>query len=247
MILDYDEYYLNINDYIESIIKISILIILIVIAFYNNIYLAIIFIPFILLFPFFNKKEFINRRKKNLLLQFKDFLRTLQSFLDAGYSLENCFYLSIKELKMLHSNNSMIVIELENMCKQIKMNKPIEIVFKDFADKTKIDDINDFAEVFVIAKKSGGNLNNIIKNTISIINDKIEVQNDINISTAEKQFEQNIMNLLPFLIIIYMNISSKEFLISLYTTFLGRVIMTILLIIYFFSINLSKKILEIEM
>lgn len=246
LICDYDEYYLNINDFSELFLKNLFLITLISIAFYNSYVLIIVLLPVCLIIPFYNKNELIKKRKNMLLNQFKDFLRTLQSFLDASYSIENCFYLSIKEVTMLHGSKSLMATELVDMCKKIKINKPVEIVFKEFANKTKIDDIIDFSEVFLIAKKNGGNLNKIIKNTISIINDKIEVQNDINLSTAEKQFEQNIMNLLPFLIIIYMNFSSKEFLYSLYNTIFGRIIMTILLVVYFIAVSLSKKILTIE-
>ena len=246
LINDYDEYYLDIKDYVELFFKSMLLVTLISIAFYNSIILITLLLPVCLILPFFNKNDLIVKRKNILLNQFKDFLRTLQSFLDASYSVENCFYLSIKELTMLHGKNSFMVKELEDMCRKIKLNKPVEVVFKEFANKTKIDDIIDFSDVFVIAKINGGNLNKIIKNTISIINDKIEVQNDINLSTAEKQFEQNIMNLLPFLIIIYMNFTSREFLSSLYNTIFGRIIMTVLLVVYFISVSLSKKILSIE-
>lgn len=246
LIYDYDEYYLNIKDFMELFFKFMFLTILISIAFYNSYVLIIVLLPICLIIPFYSKNDLIKKRKNILLNQFKDFLRTLQSFLDASYSIENCFYLSIKEVIMLHGKDSYMAVELEDMCKKIKINKPIEIVFKDFANKTKIDDIIDFSEVFIIAKKNGGNLNKNIKNTISIINDKIEVENDINLSTAEKQFEQNIMNLLPFLIIIYLNFTSQEFLYSLYHTILGRIIMTALLIVYFIAVSLSKKILTIE-
>lgn len=246
LISDYDDYKLNIKDFTELFIKSLFMVILISIAFYNSYILIFMLLPVCLIIPFFDKNELIKKRKDKLLNQFKDFLRTLQSFLDASYSIENCFYLSIKEVKMLHGADSMMAIELEDMCKKIKMNKPIEIVFREFANKTKIDDIIDFSEVFIIAKKNGGNLNKIIKNTISVINDKIEVQNDINLSTAEKQFEQNIMNLLPFFIIIYMNFTSSDFLNSLYNTIFGRLIMTILLCVYFIAVSLSKKILTIE-
>ena len=86
----------------------------------------------------------------------------------------------------------------------------------------------------------------IIGNTINVINDKIEVKIEIDTVTASKRFEQKLMNLLPFLIIIYMNISSSSFLRPLYTTLEGRLLMTFALVVYFFSVKISKKILEIE-
>ena len=123
------------------------------------------------------------------------------------------------------------------------------ILFCDFSGITSIVYnllLLDFSEVFLIAKAHGGNISKIIGNTINVINDKIEVKLEIDTVTASKRFEQKLMNLLPFLIIIYMNISSSSFLKSLYTTLEGRMLMTFALVVYFFSIKVSKQILTIE-
>ena len=140
----------------------------------------------------------------------------------------------------------MMVKELKDMCKKINMNKAIELVFREFALKTRIDDIIDFSDVLIITKRMGGNINKAIKNTISIVNDKFDIEIKIKTLTAQKQFEQSIMNLLPFFIIIYMNFSSKDYLQVLYTSIWGRLIMTLLLAFYFLSISISKRIINIE-
>ena len=246
LISNYDEYYLSIEDLLINAGKISIYIFLICIAFYKSIPLLIILLPFSLVYPFFMKKELIKKRKDKLLLEFKDFLRVLKTFLEASYSVENSFYLSIKELTMLHGNDSMIEKELKSIVGKLKLSKPIDVVFREFAEKTHVEDIMDFSEVFIISKANGGNISKIIGNTINVINDKIEVKLEIETMTASKRFEQKLMNLLPFLIIIYMNISSSEFLKPLYTTIEGRLLMTVALFVYFFSIKLSEKILDIE-
>lgn len=246
LIYDYNVYYLTIEDLINGALNASIYSVLISIAFYNSIFVLFISIPIAIIFPFFMKDEYIKKRKDKLLLEFKDFLRILKSFLEASYSVENAFNLSIKELTMLHGKDSMMVKELKAIVSQLKLNKPIDIVFKKFADKTHVEDIIDFSEVFVIAKMHGGNVSKIIGNTINVINDKIEVKIEIETITASKRFEQKLMNLLPFLIIIYMNISSSSFLRPLYTSIEGRLLMTFALLIYFISIMFSKKILQIE-
>ena len=246
LITDYDVYYLTIEDLLNGAINAMLYAILISIAFYNSIVVLIISIPIAIAFPFFIKDEYIKKRKEKLLMEFKDFLRILKSFLEASYSVENSFALSIKELSMLHGKDAYMVKELKYMVSKLKINKPIDEVFRIFAEKTHVDDIMDFSEVFIISKLHGGNISKIIGNTIGIINDKIEVKIEIDTVTASKRFEQKLMNLLPFLIIIYMNISSSSFLRPLYTSIEGRLLMTFALIVYFFSIKLSKKILEIE-
>ena len=246
LISDYDKYYLSLEDLLAGASNTLIYIVLISIAFYNSFTLLILAVPFAFIIPFFNKDEFIKKRKEKLLNEFKDFLRILKSFLEASYSVENAFMMSIKELMMLHDKDSMMVNELRNIVAKLKLNKPIDVVFKQFADKTHMEDIMDFSEVFVISKQHGGNISKIIGNTINVINDKIEVKIEIDTVTASKRFEQKLMNLLPFLIIIYMNISSSSFLKPLYTSLEGRLLMTFALAVYFFSVHLSKKILNIE-
>ena len=246
LISDYDKYYLTMEDLLTSAMHIGLYIVLICVAFYNSRILLIILLPFAFVIPFFEKEQFIKKRKEKLLLEFKDFLRILKTFLEASYSVENAFALSVKELTMLHGKDAMIVREIKSIVAQLKLNKPIDVVFKKFADKTHIEDIIDFSEVFIISKLHGGNISKIIGNTINVINDKIEVKIEIDTVTASKRFEQKLMNLLPFLIIIYMNISSSEFLRPLYTTLNGRILMTFALVVYYFSTRISKKILEIE-
>lgn len=246
LISDYDIYYLSLEDLLTGALNVIIYMVLICIAFYNSITLLIIILPFAFVIPFFNKVNLIKNRKEKLLNEFKDFLRILKSFLEASYSVENAFALSIKELIMLHGKDSMMVKELKSIVSKLKLNKPIDQVFKQFADKTHMEDIIDFSEVFVISKLHGGNISKIIGNTINVINDKIEVKIEIDTVTASKRFEQKLMNLLPFLIIIYMNISSSSFLRPLYERLEGRILMTFALAVYFFSVHLSKKILNIE-
>ncbi len=246
LISDYDTYYLSIEDLMTNAVQVATYIVLIAIAFYNSMLLLVITLPLSVVIPFYQKTELIKKRKEKLLNEFKDFLRILKSFLEASYSVENSFALSIKEMTMLNGKDSMMVKELRSIVAQLKLNKPIDKVFKKFADKTHVEDIIDFSEVFIISKLHGGNISKIISNTINVINDKIEVKIEIDTVTASKRFEQKLMNLLPFLIIIYMNISSSSFLMPLYTTITGRLLMTFALVVYFISVKISKNILDIE-
>lgn len=246
LISDYNVYYLSVEDLLMSSMNVMLYIVLIAVAFYDSKVLLIILTPLAIIIPFFEKDKFVKKRKEKLMNEFKDFLRVLKTFLEASYSVENAFVLSIKELTMLHGKESMMVNELKSMVSQLRINKPIDVVFKKFAEKTHIEDILDFSEVFIISKLHGGNISKIIGNTINVINDKIEVKIEIDTVTASKRFEQKLMNLLPFLIIIYMNISSSSFLKPLYTTIEGRLLMTFALVVYYFSVKISKKILEIE-
>ena len=61
---------------------------------------------------------------------------------------------------------------------------------KHYAERTQIEEIQEFADVFGIAKKTGGNLTEIIGETANAIGEKIEVNKEIQVVLAEKQLEQ---------------------------------------------------------
>jgi len=126
------------------------------------------------------------------------------------------------------------------------MNIPIEKALDEFAIRSGLEDIRNFAKVVKIAKRSGGELVSIINQTTSVIGDKIRVKEEILTMTAARRFEQMIMNIIPAAIIIYIDITSPGFFVLMYTTIFGRVIMSICVVLYGVAIVMSQKILDIE-
>ena len=64
--------------------------------------------------------------------------------------------------------------------------------------------------------------------------------------TAAKRFEQSIMNIIPILIVIYIDLTSPGFFDLMYSTIIGRIIMTVCLVAYIVAVLMAKKILKIE-
>lgn len=229
-----------------NVLKAFLFVALVSYTFYKSLIIVFILIPLVIIFPFFLKKELAKKRRNMLLIEFREMINILMSYLDAGYSIDNSFVATKKDIDKLYKGESLIGNELSYICKYIAINKPIEIPLKEFAYRSGNDDIVDFSETFILAKKSGGTLHKIINNTIKTIRDKIQISMDIQAKTSQKRFEQNIMNVIPFLIILYLNLTSKGFLDPMYTTIVGRIIMTLLLILYIIAFKLAEHILNIE-
>jgi tight adherence protein B len=215
-------------------------------VFYRNILAFLIFIPFVIYYPFYKKKDLIPARKRKLLLQFREGLSVLSGALSAGYSMENALEESVHELKLLYGADAMIVREFEYMSHLVSMNIPIEKAMDEFAERSGLDDIRNFSRVLRIAKRSGGEIVPIIRHTADVIGDKVQVKEEILTLTASKRFEQNIMNLIPLIIVLYIDRTSPGFFTLMYTTIVGRIVMTGCLFSYLFALKLSWKILNIE-
>ncbi|MDD3217586.1 MAG: type II secretion system F family protein [Lachnospiraceae bacterium] len=186
------------------------------------------------------------KRKQRLNLQFKDALSALRISLQAGYSLENAVLETYKDLQKIYQSQDEIVQEFRYLVRQMRIQVPVEQLFVELSDRSGVEDIENFASVFSIAKRTGGNLAAILEQTAVRLSDKIDVKKEIEASIASKKFEQNIMALMPAGIILYMRICSPDFLNGLYGNMLGIAIMTVCLGIYLGAYQLGRKIVTIE-
>lgn len=192
------------------------------------------------------EEELIFKKKGKFLLEFKEATELMSSALNVGYSVENSVREALKELQIFQLEKSLMKEELEQMVRQIRLQIPVEQVWMDFAKKTELEDIMNFASVFSVAKRSGGNMVEIIQNTIHQIGDKIDVRREIDTILAAKRYEFRVMCVIPYAMIAYMQVSFPEFMSVLYGNVLGIGVMTVCLSIYAAAYLLGAKIIKIE-
>lgn len=215
-------------------------------TFYRSMATFLIMAPFGLLYPLYKRGALKKERIRQLGLQFKEGILVLSSFLSAGYSLENGLAMAVQELELLYGKQGMITQEFVLLCTGVRMNRPVEQLLMEFGERSGLEDVDNFAQVFASARRSGGELVEIINYTAGIIRDKVQVQEEIHTMTASKVFEQKIMNGIPFLIVLYIDLSSPGFFSVMYGTWMGRAVMTVCLGLYVGAMALSGRILEIE-
>lgn len=198
------------------------------------------------MFPILKKKEQTEKRLEQLNLEFKEGILLLSSFLSAGYSVENAFSSVARELNVLYGEDGLVTREFNHIVSQIRMNCPVEQALLEFAGRSGLDDVINFAEVFASAKRSGGELVSIISHTAEVIRDKVQVRQEILTMTAARQLEQKIMNMIPFFIVLYIDVTSPGFFNLMYNTGVGKILMTLCLVVYLTAIIAAKKIMKIE-
>ena len=216
-------------------------------VFYRSFTAFLLFLPVGFLYPLAKKKELALQRQEELRRQFKEAVLILSSSLGAGYSVENAFAGSLRELEELYGREGMITKEFSYIAHQLRMNRTVETLLAEFADRSGLEEIKNFSDIFAVSKRSRGELVSVVNHTVHVISDRLQVREEILTMTAEKQFEQKIMNLAPYCIVIYIEFSSPGFFRQMYGTAAGRVVMTGCLLIYCASCFLSFKILDIEL
>lgn len=243
---DYAECYFTIKEKILYFLEGIILIAMIGYFFYQSWIACLCLSPLLFLFLQEKKKELAKKRRQELSVQFKDLLLSVSANLKAGYSVENAFRESYRDIEMLYGRDSPICQEVRHITAGLENNVMLEKLLYGLGQRSHQTDIMQFADVFMIAKRSGGNMTDILAKTATVIEQKIETDKEIQLLISAKKMEQKIMNVVPFIIIFYVGTTSKGFFDVLYHNLIGIVIMTICLGFYGAAYLLSKRIVEIE-
>ena len=214
-------------------------------VFYRSVTVFVCLLPFGFLYPFIMKEQDRKKRQEVLLVQFKDAILSISACLTAGYSIENAFSEALRETTRVYGNDAMIAKELRLMIHKNRLNCMMEDALNDFAERSGLEDIRSFADVFLEARSSGGELMKIIARTADIISEKIRIRQEILTSTTSRRLEQKIMSGVPIGIVIYLELTSHGFFEILYETVTGRILMTGCLGAYLGAIVWGRKILDI--
>lgn len=243
---DYAEYHFGIKEKILYFLEGIVLTAMIGYFFYRSWIAFLCLSPVILLFLREKKKELTKKRGQELNVQFKDLLLSVSANLKAGYSVENAFRESYRDIEMLYGEDSPICREVRHIIAGLENNVVLEKMLYSLGQRSHQPDVMQFADVFMIAKRSGGNMTDILAKTAAVIEQKIETDKEIQLMISAKKMEQKIMNAVPFLIILYVGTTSKGFFDVLYHNLIGVIIMTVCLGFYGAAYLLSKRIVEIE-
>lgn len=243
--VDYENYVLAPQEVLLYSAQGSAVCALVAYTFYRSWLVFFILLPLGLFYPLLYRRVLKEKRIFRLNQEFKEGILILAANLSAGYSIENALANSSQELDMLYGKEGMINGEFLGMSRQIQMNRTVEQVFFEFAQRSGLEDVRNFAQVFKAAKRSGGDLVGIINHTAGVIRDKNQVAEEIANMTAAKKLEQRVMNLIPFFLIFYIDQASPGFFEMMYETAAGRILMTVCLGVYGIAFWLSKRILAI--
>ena len=202
--------------------------------------------PIVVPWVMFHKKIDKQKKCRQIGIQFRDAIYSVLTSLKAGYSVENAFIEAKKDMELLYGTKSDIVFYLNKICKGLRNNIPLERLMYSFGKESGNADIQDFAMVFKVAKRNGGNMTEIIERTIDIISQKINVEKEIDVLISAKRLEARIMNAVPFFIIFYISISSPGFFDVLYHNLFGIVLMSICMALYIAAYIMSERIVNIS-
>lgn len=190
-------------------------------------------------------EQIIANRKRQIKKQFRDMLDGVTTSLGAGLNVPDSFQTVREDLQMQYNEDAFIIKELDVILAGIQNNIPIEEILLDLGMRSGNDDIKNFAEVFNISYRKGGNIKDVVRNTHRILSEKMEIEEDIETIVTSNKTEQNIMIVMPIALIAIIKGMSPEFA-GNFATPAGVIATTIAITCFVAAYYIGKIILDIK-
>jgi len=244
---DYDSYVYSRTELIKYLVIVIILISVLSILCYDNILFAILLSPYIPYYLHVKRKKLMEEQRWTLNIQFCEGINCVSSALESGYSIENAISEAYSDMKLTYAEDALIMREFRNIIHMLDNNLTVEEAFIGLADRSGLEDIKSFADIFGTAKRTGGNIMAIIKSTADIIHTRVELKRELKTVIASKKYEADIMKLIPFAMLIYLRVFSPDMVSALYGNAFGACFMTVVLVVYLILCKISDFVVKIEM
>lgn len=246
MIEDYRIYTFDKKETILGFLEGMLLNALLAFLFYNSFYAMLPGMILVFLYRKEKRRILCRKRMRQMRIDLKEFLNTLIAALQTGRSMENAFCEAYRDMNGYIGKDTPFLQEIKRICAGIAVGGSLEKLLMEFSERSHIEELEYFAQVFSIGKRSGGNLVGIMKNTIRMIQERMDAEEEIYTVIAEKQFEFRIMCVIPVGIIGYLRIGAANLIHSLYGSVPGVVVMTVCLGIYGGCYIYGQRLLEIK-
>ena len=124
--------------------------------------------------------------------------------------------------------------------------KTINSIWKeDFGKRSGIADIENFANVFAICMRTGGNFKEIVRRTNDIISEKMIINEEIQTKLTSNKMQLRAMNVIPIVIVGVMKGMSSQFAQG-FTTVVGVAAITVALGVFVAAYKIGNKIMDVK-
>jgi len=209
-------------------------------ALTRNPFAIIMVVLFIWVLPIF----IINSRKKKKIKAFDEQLNEglimISNALKAGYSFLQALAVAAEETQNPFSK------EFKGLMKELSLGIPIEDGLNNLVERVPSEDLKLIINAILIQKDVGGNLSEILENIAETIRERQRIKNEVNTLTAQGKLSGMIIMAMPFFLAIIIYLFNNEYILTLFTTLIGRVLLVFALISQAIGWVFIQKIIKIE-
>lgn len=191
-------------------------------------------------------KQIIEKKRKILNSQFRDMLEGLTTAIGAGKNIPDAFTSVKDDLANQYNEDSFILNEVNVILDGLQNNINIEDLLLDFGNRSGINEISNFANVFKVCYRKGGNIKDVIRNTHEILSDKMEINEEVMTIISSSRLNLNIMTIMPIFMIAAIKMMSPDFAAN-FATPSGIIATVVAVVIFVLAYFIGKKIMVIKL
>ena len=120
----------------------------------------------------------------------------------------------------------------------------LQALLEDFAARSGCEEVEQFAQVFALAKRSGGNMSQVIRNAAELIGKRVELRQEMRTLLGGRRMELNIMRVMPFGILLYVGLGNPGYFAPLYHNPQGIAVMSGCLLAYLTAYFLGEEVMD---
>jgi tight adherence protein B len=194
----------------------------------------------IVLLPPFVYRTMRKKRLKRFEEQLPDGLAMISGAMRAGASLSIALESLVKEQPAPLSQ------EFELFLKEQRLGVDFELSLKSMAERVPLQDFNMLVTALLINKEVGGNLAETMETLADTLRKKAMMEGKIDGLTAQGRLQGIVMSALPIFIGVVLNFIEPEAMSKLWTTTLGWIVLTLIIIMEGLAYLMISKITNID-
>lgn len=143
----------------------------------------------------------VEKRKRDFLDQFCDYLDSIATSLAVGRNGYESFLSAEQDMRDLYGSGAPICYEASRLTEGLRRGRAIPDLLQEMAEETECSSVRSFGEIYRICSTAGGNLRHIVGDTRNMIQEKVAIEQEIQTVLAGPKNELNIMILMPLVIL----------------------------------------------
>ena len=191
------------------------------------------------------QEQLRKKRQKALSIQFRDMLESITASLAAGDTVHQAFEGAYRDTCLQYGAESDLALELEQLLLAPQSGLRLEEMLQDFAQRSGLEDIESFSNVFSVCYATGGNMRDVMRRTHDIITDKMAISAEIETKLTSNRLELNIITVAPVFLMLLLRFTNQSFA-EKFATFGGVVCITIAIAIFAAAFRMGQKIIDIK-
>ena len=183
-------------------------------------------------------------RQDRLRMEFVDAMDAYISALKTGYSAENALFESGRQLRRIYGKSCRLAEAFGEMQLRLSVNEPLERLFTELAERTGLEEVSRMAEIFVIARRDGGILITVMEDTVRSMRTGERLRREIRVQSTARRTEFLVMAVMPAGMLAYLEATAPAYMDPLYQGWIGRLLMTVLLLAYAGVVRFGLRVMK---